>query len=172
MVGAPRKRRTARYRHGVAAPAGRPAGASLCLPRVSGAALSRLRRFAIRGFPLEESSTRRMKQITQDFRSGKLALQDVPAPGGRDGGVLVQNSFSLISAGTERMAMDLAKKSLLGKARERPDLVRQLVLKARAEGIPAAIQKATSRLDVPAPLGYSCSGVVLESSCANLAPGR
>ena len=81
-----------------------------------------------------------MKQITQNFRSGKLALQDVPAPGGRNGGVLVRNAFSLISAGTERMAMDLAKKSLLGKARERPDLVRQLVQKARTEGVAAAIQ--------------------------------
>src|SRR4051812_19437322 len=88
-----------------------------------------------------------MKQITQNFRSGDLSLQEVPAPSVRDGGVLVHNAFSLISAGTERMAMDLAKKSLLGKARERPDLVRQLVQKARNEGVAAAIQKAKSRLD-------------------------
>jgi len=112
-----------------------------------------------------------MKQITQDFRSGKLRLQDVPAPALRDGGVLVQNAFSLISAGTERLLMDLAKKSLIGKARERPDLVRQLVQKARTEGVGAALQKANARLDVPLPLGYSCAGVVLESACADLAPG-
>jgi predicted dehydrogenase/threonine dehydrogenase-like Zn-dependent dehydrogenase len=113
-----------------------------------------------------------MKQITQNFRNGKLALQDVPAPGGRDGGLLVQNTYSLISAGTERMAIDMARKSLLGKARERPDLVRQLVQKARTEGVAAAIQKANSRLDVPVPLGYSCAGTVLESACSEFAPGN
>src|ERR1051325_3121322 len=110
-----------------------------------------------------------MKQITQNFRSGELSLQDVPAPALRDGGVLVHNSFSLISAGTERLLMDLAKKSLLGKARERPDLVRQLVQKARTEGVTAAIQKANSRLDVPLPLGNSCAGVVVESACPEFA---
>jgi predicted dehydrogenase len=112
-----------------------------------------------------------MKQITQDFRSGGLCLQEVPAPASLEGGVLVQNAFSLISAGTERLLMDLAKKSLLGKARERPDLVRQLVRKARAEGLAAAIRKANSRLDVPVPLGYSCAGVVAASDGAEFAPG-
>jgi predicted dehydrogenase/threonine dehydrogenase-like Zn-dependent dehydrogenase len=85
--------------------------------------------------------------------------------------VLVQNSFSLISAGTERMAMELARKSLLGKAWERPDLVRQLLQKARTEGVGAAVQKANSRLDLPVPLGYSCAGVVLESVFLELPVG-
>jgi predicted dehydrogenase/threonine dehydrogenase-like Zn-dependent dehydrogenase len=113
-----------------------------------------------------------MKQVTQNFRTGELAVQDVPAPCEHHGCVLVRNAFSLISAGTERMAMDLAKKSLLGKARERPDLVRQLVQKARTEGVAAAIQKANSRLDVPAPLGYSCAGVVAESACPEFSQGH
>jgi polar amino acid transport system substrate-binding protein len=112
-----------------------------------------------------------MKQITQNLRNGDLSLQEVPAPGALDGGVLVRNAFSLISAGTERMAMDLARKSLLGKARERPDLVRKLVLKARTEGLAAAIKKANSRLDVPQPLGYSCAGIVLESACPDFVAG-
>src|SRR2546423_844901 len=34
-----------------------------------------------------------MKQITQNFRSGELALQEVPAPCRIEGGVLVRNAF-------------------------------------------------------------------------------
>jgi predicted dehydrogenase/threonine dehydrogenase-like Zn-dependent dehydrogenase len=113
-----------------------------------------------------------MKQITQSVRNGSLSIQDVPAPGTRSDAVRVQNAFSLISAGTERMAMDLAKKTLLGKARERPDLVRQFVQKARREGVVAALEKVNSRLDVPASLGYSCAGVVLASPFSELAPGN
>src|SRR5688572_21862673 len=112
-----------------------------------------------------------MQQITQNFRTGELLVQEVPSPRLREGSVLVRNAYSLISAGTERIVMGLAKKSLLGKARERPDLVRQVMRKVRTEGVAAAIQKVNSRLDVPVPLGYSCAGVVLESGCPDFAPG-
>ncbi len=101
-----------------------------------------------------------MKQVLQHVRSGKLELADVPEPAPRASGVVVRNAASLISAGTEKMIIDFAGKSLLGKARERPDLVRQVVDKVRKDGLGPTMQTVMSRLDQPMALGYSCAGVV------------
>jgi predicted dehydrogenase len=113
-----------------------------------------------------------MKQILQSYRTGELWLADVPAPVCGGGGVVVQTAASLISAGTEKMVIDLAKKSLLGKARARPDLVRKVIQKIKTEGFSTTIEKVFSKLDTPISLGYSCAGVVVEAgSAANLQPG-
>lgn len=101
-----------------------------------------------------------MKQVLQHVRSGKLELAEVPEPAPRAGGVVVRNAASLISAGTEKMIIDFAGKSLLGKARERPDLVRQVVNKVRKDGLGPTVQTVMSRLDQPMALGYSCAGIV------------
>src|SRR5436853_7599686 len=103
-----------------------------------------------------------MKQILQSYRSGELWLADVPAPALRGGGVVVRTSASLVSAGTERMIIELAKKSLLGKARARPDLVRKVISKIRTEGVGQTLGKVFAKLDTPIPLGYSCAGTVVE----------
>ncbi len=101
-----------------------------------------------------------MKQVLQHVRSGKLELAEVPEPAPRASGVVVRNAASLISAGTEKMIIDFAGKSLLGKARERPDLVRQVVDKVRKDGLGPTMQTVMSRLDQPMALGYSCAGIV------------
>lgn len=103
-----------------------------------------------------------MKQVVQSARTGKLALKDVPAPRVRAGALLVRTTASLISAGTERMIIDFARKSLAGKAKERPDLVRKVVDKARRDGIAATFRAVLARLDEPLPLGYSAAGEVVE----------
>jgi predicted dehydrogenase/threonine dehydrogenase-like Zn-dependent dehydrogenase len=103
-----------------------------------------------------------MKQIVQSARSGKLTLEAVPAPQLRAGHVLVRTRASLISAGTERMVVDFARKSLAGKARERPDLVRKVLDKARRDGIVATFRSVLARLDEPLPLGYSAAGEIVE----------
>ena len=102
-----------------------------------------------------------MRQLIQSYRSGEMKLEEVPAPVLRTGGVLVRTSRSVVSAGTEKMIVDLAQKSLLGKARARPDLVRKVIDTARKQGLRNAIQKAQSKLDSPIPLGYSSAGVVV-----------
>jgi predicted dehydrogenase/threonine dehydrogenase-like Zn-dependent dehydrogenase len=101
-----------------------------------------------------------LKQVLQNVRSGKLGLTEVPEPAPRSGGIVVRNAASLISAGTEKMIIDFAGKSLLGKARERPDLVRQVVDKVRKDGLGPTMQTVMSRLEQPMALGYSCAGVV------------
>jgi len=101
-----------------------------------------------------------VKQIIQSPRTGKLELAEVPAPALSPGSVLVRNHFSVVSPGTEKQAIDFARKSILGKARSRPDLVRQVGRKLIQEGPLPTVRAVTSRLDTPQPLGYSCAGVV------------
>ncbi len=103
-----------------------------------------------------------MKQVIQNFRSGVLKVDDVPAPLVKRGGVLVRNVASLISAGTEKMAVDLAQRSLVGKAKERPDLVKQVLGKLRRDGLMSTLNTVKARLDAPLALGYSCAGIVGE----------
>lgn len=103
-----------------------------------------------------------MKQVIQNFRSGVLKVDDVPETMVKRGGVLVRNVTSLISAGTEKMAVDLAQRSLVGKAKERPDLVKQVLGKLRRDGLMNTLNTVKARLDAPLALGYSCAGVVCE----------
>jgi polar amino acid transport system substrate-binding protein len=103
-----------------------------------------------------------MRQISQSYRTGKLALVDVARPRAPEGGILVETGVSLISAGTERMIVDLARKSLIEKARERPDLVAKVIDKAKREGVLATFDAVMTKLDNPIPLGYSLAGRVSE----------
>lgn len=102
-----------------------------------------------------------MKQLLQNMRDGKTVVADVPRPAPTPGTVLVRTMASLVSAGTERMLVSFAEKSLVGKARSRPDLVRQVVDKARREGVMNTLQATFNRLDQPMPLGYSSAGIVV-----------
>jgi polar amino acid transport system substrate-binding protein len=102
-----------------------------------------------------------MKQILQNLKSGELSVADVPQPVVQRGRVLIRTAASLISAGTERMAVDMGKKSLLGKARERPDLVRQVIQKAKNEGVINTLNAVRSKLGSSTALGYSASGIVI-----------
>lgn len=102
-----------------------------------------------------------MKQLLQNLRSGVIEVADVPPPQLREGQILVQVSASALSAGTERSSIDFGKKSLVQKAKARPDLVKQVVAKAKREGIATALKAAANRLDKPRSLGYSCAGTVI-----------
>jgi predicted dehydrogenase/threonine dehydrogenase-like Zn-dependent dehydrogenase len=102
-----------------------------------------------------------VKQVLQD-RSGLTVVRDVPPPTCARGAVLVRNSFSAISSGTERARVALSKKSLVAKARERPDLARQVLDRARREGILATHQTVKRKLAEATPVGYSSAGEILE----------
>lgn len=104
-----------------------------------------------------------MKQVIQNFKSGELYVDEVPLPALSSGMVLVENQFSLISAGTERSTVKTAKANLLGKARQRPDLVAQVMQNIRKEGLKATLEKVRTKLDSLKALGYSTAGVVVGS---------
>src|SRR6266481_6318081 len=102
-----------------------------------------------------------MLALLTDRKSGEVSTYDVPAPELRSGGILVRTHFSAISAGTERATLDLSSKSLLAKAKARPDLVRQVIEYARQNGVKAAYEKVHAKLDTLTTLGYSCSGEII-----------
>ena len=103
-----------------------------------------------------------MKQVTQNMRDGKTTILDVPIPTPRSGVALVKIANSLVSAGTERMLVEFGEKNLLGKARSRPDLVKQVLDKIKREGLVPTLEATFNRLDTPMALGYSSSGVIVE----------
>lgn len=103
-----------------------------------------------------------MKQLLQNLRARAPHLAEVPVPTPPPGMALVRNAASLVSAGTERALVEFAGKSLLGKARARPDLLRQTLDKARREGLLNAANAAFGRLGEPMPLGYSSAGEIVE----------
>jgi predicted dehydrogenase/threonine dehydrogenase-like Zn-dependent dehydrogenase len=115
-----------------------------------------------------------VKQIVQPVNGGSVTLLDVPGPVPEPTEVLVRTLFSVISPGTERAVTALAQSSLLAKARARPDLVRQMVRKARTEGIASTRQAVRGRLASDLPLGYSAAGVVLGVGAAvtGIRPGQ
>jgi predicted dehydrogenase/threonine dehydrogenase-like Zn-dependent dehydrogenase len=103
-----------------------------------------------------------MKQLLQNLRTGETSVADVPLPIAKPGTALIKTSASLVSAGTERMLVEFAEKNLVGKARSRPDLVRQVLDKARREGLLTTVEAAFNKLDQPMPLGYSSAGTIVE----------
>ena len=104
-----------------------------------------------------------MKQVIQNYKTGDLYVDEVPTPSLSTGMVLVRNNFSLISAGTEKGTVKVAQSSLIGKAKQRPDLVKQVLANMKKEGIKATLDKVKTKLDSLAALGYASAGEVLGS---------
>jgi len=107
-----------------------------------------------------------MKQIVQELGTGMTRVADVPAPACGEAQVLVSTRASLISAGTERYVVDLARASLLEKARRRPDQVRRVLEKVRTEGLRNTLEQVRAKLEDAMPLGYSAAGIVVECGAA------
>ena len=64
--------------------------------------------------------------------------------------------MSLISSGTERMLVEFGKANYISKARQQPDKVKEVITKARTDGVIATFD-GKSNLDKSIPLGY-CMG--------------
>lgn len=103
-----------------------------------------------------------MKQVIQDYRKGRLYVDEVPVPVLKARGAIVRTRASVLSAGTERAVVDFASGNLAEKARSRPDLVKQVIRKVKTDGVAAAYRTSLARLDVPLAMGYSSAGEILE----------
>ena len=101
-----------------------------------------------------------MKQILQNVSNGLTEVIDCPAPSVVDGSVRISSKVSLISAGTERMLVDFSKSSLLSKAKQQPERVKQVIEKIGTDGLATTIDAVQSKLNQPIPLGYSNVGVI------------
>ena len=115
-----------------------------------------------------------MKQVLQNRKTGEVRVVDVPTPQLRPDGLLVRNAVSLISAGTERASIELSQKSLVGMARERPDLVQRVMDKLRKDGFLATMNAVREQFDRELPLGYSAAGHVsgIGSQVTGYEPGQ
>lgn len=103
-----------------------------------------------------------MEQLTQKLGSGQMVIQELPVPQLSSGMVLVKNHYSLISAGTEGSTVQAARKNLIGKAKERPQQVKQVLEVLKKSGLVQTYRTVMKKLDAYSPLGYSCAGEVVE----------
>ncbi|NMC45837.1 MAG: Gfo/Idh/MocA family oxidoreductase [Chloroflexi bacterium] len=103
-----------------------------------------------------------MKQVLQYMNSGETKVVDIPVPQVKAKTALVRTAASLVSAGTERSLVEFAEKNLVQKASSRPDLVRQVLDKAKREGVLTTLDATFNRLDQPMALGYSSAGTIVE----------
>jgi polar amino acid transport system substrate-binding protein len=102
-----------------------------------------------------------LEQVQQNYGTGETSVEEVAIPALLPHGLLVANAFSLLSSGTERATTGIARRGLLGKALRRPDLVRKVLGALRREGLSETLRLVRTRLDQPAPLGYSSAGIVV-----------
>src|SRR6266542_3791393 len=102
-----------------------------------------------------------MKQVLQNNRNGELSVVEVPLPALQRGRLLVRTAASLISAGTERAVVEMGQKTLVGRARERPDLVKRVIQKARDQGLVNTVNALRAKLESARALGYSAAGIVM-----------
>jgi polar amino acid transport system substrate-binding protein len=101
-----------------------------------------------------------MKQVLQNRKTGRPFVGEVPVPALQRGRVLVRTVASLISAGTERAAVELVSKGLVQEARQRPDLVKAVVAKVKNEGLLNTFASVRDKMAASQALGYSAAGVV------------
>lgn len=102
-----------------------------------------------------------MRQIILRLKSGQTILEEVPVPQVKSGSVLIKTSCSLVSLGTERMLVEFGKASLIDKARQQPDKVKQVLDKIKTDGVQPTIEAVFNKLGHPLPLGYCNSGTVV-----------
>lgn len=103
-----------------------------------------------------------MQQLTQKLGSGDMVVQELPYPQVGKGMVIVKNHYSIISAGTEGSTVNAARKSLIGKAKERPQQVKQVIDTLKKQGPVQTYRAVMKKLDAYSPLGYSSAGEVIE----------
>lgn len=112
-----------------------------------------------------------MLQIVQFQKTGEVSAEELPAPGCKNGWILVQTHSSLISAGTEKISVETAQSSMIQRAKKQPDQVKLVLDSIKKEGIVSTAKRVKSKLQSYKSLGYSAAGVVIESRCPEFSAG-
>jgi polar amino acid transport system substrate-binding protein len=103
-----------------------------------------------------------MQQLTQKLKDGKMQILEVAVPSLQRSHVLVRAHYSLVSAGTEASTVSAARKGYIGKAKERPQQVKQVIGTLKTHGLVQTYRAVMKKLDAYSPLGYSCVGEVID----------
>lgn len=102
-----------------------------------------------------------MKQLYLMVDDGSMREVEVPAPTPKEGFLIVETLYSVVSAGTERSLASFGSKSLVSKALERPDQVKKVLEKLSTDGVVTTMEAAFNKLGEPMPMGYSAVGRVV-----------
>lgn len=102
-----------------------------------------------------------MQQLTQQLKSGKMEILEVPFPVLGNGQVLVRNHYSVISAGTEGKTVSDARKGYIAKAKSRKKEVQLVIDMIKTEGFLKTYDLVMNKLEAPAALGYSSAGEII-----------
>ena len=102
-----------------------------------------------------------MQQLTQELKSGKMEILEVPFPALNNGQILVRNHYSVISAGTESKTVIDARKNYIQKAKSRQKEVKQVINQIKLNGFLPTYKLVMNKLEAPASLGYSSAGEVI-----------
>jgi predicted dehydrogenase/threonine dehydrogenase-like Zn-dependent dehydrogenase len=103
-----------------------------------------------------------MQQLTQKLKNGNMKIMEVPVPVMNRGNIVVKVLYSLVSAGTEGSTVKTARKGLIGKAKERPQQVKQVIDTLKSQGPLQTYRAVMKKLDAYSPLGYSCVGEIVD----------
>jgi len=102
--------------------------------------------------------------LALSYRNGEVSLLEAPPPAMAPGCIRVRTLHSAVSPGTEGNKIRTGRQSLLGKARSRPDQVRQVLDMVRQTGLKSTLQKVRAKLEGAQSLGYSLCGQVIETA--------
>ncbi|HEX6308369.1 MAG TPA: bi-domain-containing oxidoreductase [Longimicrobiales bacterium] len=110
-----------------------------------------------------------MKQVVT--RSGRIAVEQIPAPQAAEGAVLVRVIRSCISAGTE--GAGLGRGALIGRALVDPARLKEVAGAVLERGVVGTLRTVHDTLETAHALGYSVAGLVLEvgTGVHDLRPG-
>lgn len=103
-----------------------------------------------------------MKQLLQDLKKGSTELYELPVPNVKKGHLLIKTHYSLLSSGTEKMLVNFGKANIIDKAFQQPEKVKEVLYKAKNDGIKATFEAVNSKLDELLQLGYSNVGKVID----------
>ena len=93
-----------------------------------------------------------MKQVL--IKKGKALSKLIPDATVSRGNILISVNYSCISIGTELRGVSEAGKSLIKKAMENPDKIRQFIKIVQTQGFQVAYNKLNERNKVQIPIGY------------------
>lgn len=109
-----------------------------------------------------------MKVLLHRLDGGASFLEEAPVPAARGPRVLIETRATVVSAGTERMLVEFGRANMISKVRQQPEKVRQVLDKARTDGIAVTLEAVQSKLAEPMALGYCHAGVVVERGAATV----
>jgi len=104
-----------------------------------------------------------LKILGQKLMDGSVSIIEAPDPMLPEGCIRVRTLYSAISPGTEGGKVITGKKSLIGKARAKPQQTMQALAMVKSLGLKNTILKVKSKLEGAQPLGYSVCGEVIET---------